>query len=184
VIAARTDVTAIVTRTADVIARASRVAALAVSRVVTEALHSRRVMRLVTRLVMRRAKPSGTNRRVSAIRNVTPSARHNVSGSANGSASNRRPPTRTPLRSQLSRLATATWPFPVMFRPPSRQVMERRRTDLAVTAVAGADVDADAAAVVAIAMDSRIMLVAIRSRAAISLARAKPPMKSASFTHR
>ena len=94
-IEARTAVTGIVTRTADVIVNASQAAALvAASMVATVALHSRRVMRLVTR----HAKGSETNSRASAIRNATPSVRHSVSASATASVSNRLPPMRMPFR--------------------------------------------------------------------------------------
>jgi len=51
--------------------------------------------------------------------------------------------------------------------------------------VVGADAGADAAAVAVTATaDSRTTSVAIHSRAAISPARVKPPMKSASFMPR
>jgi len=94
VIAARTDVTGIVTRTADAIVNASRGVALVASMVATVGLHSRRVTRLVTR----RVRVSETISRVSAIRNATPSVRHSVSASANASVSSRLPPMRTPFR--------------------------------------------------------------------------------------
>jgi len=75
--------------------------------------------------------------------------------------------------------------FRTMHRLPSKRAMARRRTGREAKAVVGADAGADAAAVVVTAMaDSRTTSVAIRSRAAISLARAKPQMKSASFTPR
>lgn len=94
VIAARTDATGIVTRTADAIVNASRAEAQVASMVATGALRSRRVTRLVTR----HARVSETISRASAIRNVTPSARHSVSASANASVSNRLPPMRMPCR--------------------------------------------------------------------------------------
>lgn len=94
VIAAHTDATGIVTRTADAIVNASQAAARVASMVATAALHSHRVMRLVTR----RARDNETNSRANVIRNATPSVRHSVSASANASVNNRQPPMRMPFR--------------------------------------------------------------------------------------
>jgi hypothetical protein len=94
VIAARTDATGIVTRTEDAIVNASRAAVRVASMVATGALHSRRVMRLVTP----RVRVSETISRASVIRNATPSVRHSVNASANASVSSRLPPMRMPFR--------------------------------------------------------------------------------------
>jgi hypothetical protein len=94
VIAAHMDATGIVTRTADAIVNANRAAARVASMVATAALHSHRVMRLVTR----RARDNETNSRANVIRNATPSVRHSVSASANASVNNRQPPMRMPFR--------------------------------------------------------------------------------------
>jgi hypothetical protein len=72
-----------------------------------------------------------------------------------------------------------------MRRLPSKRAMARRRTGRVAKVVVGADAGADAAAVAVTATaDSRTTSVAIHRRAAISPARVKPPMKSASFMPR
>ena len=186
VIAARTDVTGIATRMAHAIVSASRAAALAASTVATVAPHSRRVTRRrdATRDAPREGQRDQQPRERDPQRDAERQAQRE----------------RQRERQREQQAAANAAAIPVASRACRRRQQSSSERCIAclrsgqwpgagrgrvAKAVVGADAGADAAAVVVTATaDSRTTSVANRSRAANSPARAKPPMRSASFMPR